>query len=560
MESPTPILPLRAATLATLLAFAASCTFVQTGPYNGPQRGHSGSGRPAANKPAKSRPAKPTPRPDPKPAAKPRPRPKPQPRPNPRPERPDPTPDPGAPKSTQIVVPVRVDFDAAVARIDGLIQQTLEQDWQTVSKPGAMARVEVKYTVWRDPIQASFADGALDVSVRVHYAADIRASTRIAGKTVWITKGATWGTRAAPQTLGARFNARLRIQDDFSVDADTTLAGIKHGGAPSGTLCARLVAKVCITKEAIAPQVRDNIEKNIVPKIEKALAGADEQIEKALALRPQAEKLWSALQQPQQLQKLGQGNCPTEAGAVCTTPAWLVAQPSSFGVSQPRMDGKHLRVDLAVGGKLAVQLGERPKVTPTPLPPLRPVTGPPGFAVRANLRVALASLSAELANYLEGQQIGAPGRNGFTITNVALSNGFDPRNPQRVLLKVDVKGQINAQLELQGELAFDARSRTVAVKNFDYTVDTDNQALQKLSAANHAALRKLVAQRARWKLDTRTGALAKAITRALGGVWPGHLDVRGELSQVELERFSTRRGVVSADVLIAGQLDVSLTP
>jgi hypothetical protein len=560
MESPTSILPLRSVALATLLVFAASCTFISyNGPYNGPQRGQ--TGRPAVHQPSKP---KPKPKPAPKPATKPKPAPKPTPKPPPRPAdpKPDPRPDttPGVPKSTQIVVPVRIDFNAAVAKVDGLIQQTMQQDWQVVSKPGAAAKIEVKYTVWRDPIKASFADRTLKVGVNVYYAADIRASTRIAGKTVWITKGATWGTKAEPQRLAAKFNAKLTIKDDFGVDAQTTLADLDHGKAPSGTLCAKFIAKVCIDKKLIAPEVRKNLEKNIVPKIEKALAGADKQIEKSLALRPQAEKLWTALQQPQQLQKLGQANCPTEAGSICTTPAWLVAQPSSFGISQPRMDGKDLRVDLAIAGKLAVQLGDRPKVNPTPLPPLKPVTGPPGFAVRANLKVALASLSAELGKYLKNQHVGTRGSPGFVITNVALSNSFDPRHPQRVRLKVDVKGALNAQLELQGELAFDAKSRTVSVKNFDYTVDTENQALQKLSAANYAALRKLVAERARWKLDTRTGALAKAITRALDGVWPGHLNVRGELNQIELEKFSARRGVVTADVLIAGQLDVSLTP
>lgn len=560
MESPTPSLSLRPVALATILAFVASCTFINTGPYNGPQRGPSSKPRPAAQQPHKP---KPKPKPAAKPAAKPKPKPKPQPKPTPRPQpKPDPRPDakPGAPKSTQIVVPVRVDFDAAIARVDGLIQQTLEQDWQVVSKPGAMAKVEVKYKVWRDPIKASFADETLKVSVDVHYAADIRASTRVAGKTVWITKGATWGTKNEPQLLRAKFSARLDIKDDFRVDAQTRLLDIDHGAAPTGTLCGKFIAKVCVDKKLIAPEVHKNLEKNIIPQIEKALAGADKQIEKALALKPQAEKLWTMLQQPQQLQKLGQGNCPTEAGAVCTTPAWLVAQPSSFGIAPPRKDGKDLRVDLAIGGKLAVQLGDRPNVTPKPLPPLSPVVGPPGFAVRASLKVATASLSAELAKLLKDQHVGTRGSPGFIITNVALSNSFDPRHPQRVRVKVDVKGAVNAQLELQGELAFDAKSGVVSIKNFDYTVNTANAALQKLSAQNYAALRKLVAERARWKLGNRTGALAKAITRALDGVWPGHLDVRGELRDVELTRFSAKRGVITADVLIAGQLDVGLKP
>jgi hypothetical protein len=149
--------------------------------------------------------------------------------------------------------------------------------------------------------------------------------------------------------------------------------------------------------------VRKNLEKNLVPQIEKALKQADKQIDKALQVKKQAKTLWTALQHPQSLQKLGQAQCPSEAGAVCKTPAWLVAQPASLGVSQPHMDGKDLRVDVAITGNLMVVLGDKPVTKAAPLPKLQPVTEPPGFAVRAQLRVATASLAEELNKRLKDQ-------------------------------------------------------------------------------------------------------------------------------------------------------------
>lgn len=558
---------MRDVSLATLLAFASGCVIVHGAPYSAPAPQRASAAHKPKKPQAKPRPAahkpKPKPQSQPKPQPKPQPQPQPKPKPQPRPQ-PQPQPEPEAPpqstpNATNIVLPVRVDFDEAVARIDALVVKSLKQDWQVVSKKGAATKVEVKYQVWRDPIKASFDDQTLKVGVNVRYAATVRASmTGPLGGTIWITKGETWGTKAEPQQISAKFHARLDIKDDLSVDAKAALDDIDHGKAPSGKVCVKAI-KVCITKEAIAPMVHKNLEKQIVPRIEKALNDADKQVEKALNLRPQAQKLWAAIQQPQSLQQLGQANCPTEAGALCTTPAWFVAQPAALGISQPRLDGKDLRVDLALAGQLSVQLGDRPAVKPTPLPKLTPVTGPPGFAVRARLKVPLDALGDELEKQLKGKQVGGRDTPEIVINRVTLLD-VDARNPRRIRLGVSVSGALKADLQLQGELFWDARRRELSIKDFDYTLDTDNQALAKLSAADHAALRRLIADRARWKLDTKAAALGKAVTDAFGRVWQGHLKVNGELSQVHLENFAMEKGTLAAEVVLAGELDVALTP
>lgn len=556
---------LRDTSLATLLFFSSGC-FIHCGSYQttSPQRGPAQANnrpKPAQpQRPSKPRPnaQKPKPKPKPQPAPQPQPRPQPKPRPAPQPRpAPDDTPD-----RTQIVVPVRVDFDEAVERVDAQIPKTITQDWQTVSAKGAAVKIDVRYKVWRDPLKASFSNGSLKVEARVRYAADVRASAKnpIGGGTMWITRGTTWGTSDDPQVLTAKFHAKFDIQEDYSVKADAALDDIVHGPAPTGKVCVGKVVKVCMSKEDAAPKVRANLEKQLIPKIEKALNDADKQFEKALRLKKQAEQLWSLLQQPQQIQRPGQVNCPSEFGTLCTTSAWLVARPTSVGIAPPRMDGKFLRVDVGIGGDLKVQLGERPKVTPAPLPRLKDSTDPAGFAVRARVQVPLAALGQELSNHLKGKTIGAKGTPELQITRVELIEGFDPRHKERIRLKVSVRGGMSADLEVQGELSWDTRRGELAIRNLDYTLDTDNAALQKQSAANHDALLKMLQQKARWKIGSKTAALGKAITQAMGQVWPGHLDVSGELKRVQLERVTNNDGVLSADVVLAGQLGINFTP
>ena len=198
-------------------------------------------------------------------------------------------------------------------------------------------------------------------------------------------------------------------------------------------------------------------------------------------------------------------------------------------------------------------------MTPTPLPALKTVTDPPGFAVRAHLELPLAALGAEIAKQLKGKSVAVQGQPGLMVTNVVLVNHADPTNPRKIHVVVSVAGGgFTADVTLAGEVAWDPRRDELYLKGFDYVVDTDNTKLKAWSAANYEALRKQIAERARWRLGDV--ALGQAITRALGNVWAGHLDIDGELKQVAVEKFTVGKTMVEADVVVAGQLGVSFTP
>jgi len=566
---------IRYLSLITLVALGSSCVIHHhPGTTPGPQQGHATLGpdksdrpRPVARAPRKptapkSKPAKqpaPTKHHEPKPPEKPeKPDTQPGPKPDVRPAEPE---VPAEPNAMNMVVPVRVAFAETVEKVDASIVRTAKQDWQTVSAPGALTRVEVRYRVWRDPIEASFAEQTLKVGVHAYYAADIRVSAKNPlGGRIWITKGETWGTKADPQELVARFHAKFAVEDDFSVAAQVGLDALDHGKAPRGDLCVQAIAKVCVSKETIAPMVNRHLERTLVPRIEKALNGAERDVERALDLKRQAHKLWGALQQPRPLQQAGQANCPTVAGSTCPAPAWLVVQPTAVGISQPRQDGKDLRVDLALAGRLTIKLGDRPRIKLTELPRLKPVTASPGFAVRARLHVPVAALGEELKQRLKGKHVGKPGTSELVVTHVTLVEAPDLRPSRRLHLVITTRGAIDGELQLWGELAWDARKRELSLKNFDFALDTEDPALKRLSAANHAALLALVAEQARWKLDARTAALGDAITRGLGDLWKGHLSVDGALDRVQVESFEVDKESLVTDLLLSGQLEVGFTP
>ena len=127
---------------------------------------------------------------------------------------------------------------------------------------------------------------------------------------------------------------------------------------------------------------------------------------------------------------------PSELGGLCSTPAWLLVQPASIGISGPHLDRKDLRVDLAIGGKLLVAQGAPPKTKPTPLPALGPVKGPPGFAVHAQLSLPLAGFSDELDKQLKGLELPGRGLPDIKITHVKLSEEVDRGHPERITVRL----------------------------------------------------------------------------------------------------------------------------
>ncbi|HEX2677994.1 MAG TPA: DUF4403 family protein, partial [Polyangiales bacterium] len=530
---------------------------------------------------AKAKP-KPKPKPSPKPEAKaqaekPAPAPQPAPAPAPAPpassepapapsiakDEPAPTPpaasvkpQPGS-ELTQIVVPIRVPFEATVAKIDALVEQTAKQGWTRVTDGNDSPRVEVKYQLWREPIQARWEGETLIVVVPVRYAADVRAQVKnpLGGNWLWVTKGESWGTKKDPQEITATFRAKLSIGDGYRLHADTELEPLKHGKAPSGDVCIQAIAQLCVSKESLAPQVRKHLDAYLKPRIERELGGANAQLEQLLNVKARAQSLWSALQKPLRVQKPDQVDCPTNLGGTCKLPAWLIAQPTALGISAPHLDGSDVRADVAITGKLAVQLGAAPKVKAVPLPKLSAVTEPPGFRVHALLRIESSELSQQLEKLLSGLHVANKGTPDLQVKSAKLSSGADPKHPKRVDLTLAVSGAVEAELALHGDLSYDAAKQTLDLDHLDYDVATKNGVLkQQLAALDHHALLEQIAKKAHWKIGAQTDALQKALNGALNEALAGQLQVSGALSTLEVEKLDMQADALQVDVVLAGDL------
>lgn len=186
---------MRGVTLATLLVFGSSGCIVVHNDSAPDAVGNTPARRPGRRSPHGPNPpgSSPSPSPSPSPSRRRSPSQSPNRSPSPSPNRspspgpsPSPSPSPGRSPGPSPRCRRRRTWSCPCAsrsrsrsrNIDALIVKTAKQDWRTVSAPNAPTKVELKYTVWRDPIKASFADGTLKVGVSVRYAANVRVSAK----------------------------------------------------------------------------------------------------------------------------------------------------------------------------------------------------------------------------------------------------------------------------------------------------------------------------------------------------------------------------------------------
>ncbi len=537
---------------ALLLAGCTINTYDRSTTVNnrtGDAKAEPGKPKPKPTKPA-PKPTKPPRQPtkDPKPTKDPTPSkdPKPTTPPvkDPKPTTPVTVPSTPASATSRLVVPIRVAFSAAVAKIDKLLPKTESQGWKQVTKKGASPEIDVKYQVWRDPIEASFKAQTLTVVVPVRYAAHVRGKIKnpVGSDWLWLTRDETWGTKAEPQRMTVTVELKLTVEGDWSVKSVTHLEPLKHGPVLTGDICIKTGIQLCTTKAQIAPEVRAHIESYLVPKIEKELKKVGGELDKTLALKAQAQTLWSALQTPHALP----GVTPT---------AWLIAKPSSLGITQLSLKDDNLGVDLSIEAKLTDAFGAKPKVKPVALPALKTLSGPSEFSVHGTFEIPTATFSQLVGKRLKGKSFAVEGSD-VKVKSASLSAVGKSSDRLQVTIVTEGKGT----LVLEGALKYDSKKRELGLYDLDFDDATQALLTKSLKGFDQAALRKAVGEAAVWSLASNSDALGKAVSAALNKTLPGKLEVLGELKELAIGKAEADANLIVVKIALSGSLGVKYTP
>lgn len=215
-------------------------------------------------------------------------------------------------------------------------------------------------------------------------------------------------------------------------------------------------------------------------------------------MRPVADSLWQAFQEPTALDS---------AGSV-----WLLLDPETVSMAPLVGVGEMVTTAVVLSARPRVVLGAKPSPAPRPLPVLTLVPPPPAgefgsLHVPVQIELPFADLSQQIATLLAGEAAGQ----GFTVKDAKVWGVGDT-----AAVRVDLAGKVSGSLYLLGRVAYDSATRAVTISDLRYTVASAD-AMTRVKATLGAPL-------IRRALDEATGR--------------GRLDVGAQLDSIR-DRLTT---------------------
>lgn len=423
---------------------------------------------------------------------------------------------PPLPAATSIItIPIRANLAPIAAAI--------EKDVETrFAGKASESGIDVRYEVDRAPLQLKMVGAGLHTSTTVKYALEA-----CRGRFPCVSCGFNEARRVADITL----QTKLDWDPSWRLRSATRLLPV-HYAKP----CEVTWFDIDITRRVVAPVVEQQLAE--------AARIIDVQTPKQTNIRPRAQQIWDALQEPSELAER----------------TWLVLEPSDLALSPIAGNGATVTSTLTLHAKTRVVVGEKPAVARKPLPALRVANAVPGaLRVPVDVEVAYDDLSRIVTRNYANTTIKV-GDKPLKIESVR----FLPGNGGRVLVEaqIDYRGgglkNYRGKIHLQGTPAF--RATQIEFPDLDYTLDRRDRGFFAGLAerAAHESIREKIRNAVRFDLRPRLDEARAEITRALNRTLAEGVVMRGAADAIEPHSVTAGAGGITVRVLATGKAEVDL--
>jgi hypothetical protein len=253
-------------------------------------------------------------------------------------------------------------------------------------------------------------------------------------------------------------------------------------------------------------------------------------------VRQAADSMWRALQQP----------LPLDSGI------WLVMAPERVTLAPLAGRGGVAVTAVSLTARPRVVVGERPRAAVRPLPRLALGTGAGAIHVPVDIEIPFADIGRRAAAQLAGQTAGQ----GMRVSDVKVWSAGDT-----AVVQVDLAGKVNGALYLVGRVGYDIASRTLAIDDLRYTIQSAS-AMSRVKVTLGAPLVRRAVESAtnggRWNvgalLDDTRDRMTAELNRPLGeGV-----RLAGAIHSVRLAELRTTPSAFLLRVVLDGEARVVL--
>lgn len=441
-----------------------------------------------------------------------------------------PAPPPPAPEVSTIVIPIRTSLAPLLPQLESQVPKGLAKTDAYELDP--QKQFGLKYRVARDPITLSVVGSGIHAMTTVHYSLEgcRRTQKPFSGDIVmWPCISCGFGEPMRDAWIS--FSSHLTWDANWRLHSTTRAQPVDF----SSNRCQVTFVNIDITDWKIGPIVNEQLRQ--------AVKTIDANTPKLTNIRPAAAQVWSALQTP-----------------VAIAPrTWLVMEPLDVALGPISGSGLSLTSMLTLRARTRVVVGERPPVTPKPLPPLRV-----DQAANGGIRIPFdVELPYAEANRLMAENFAKQTYEGVAVDSIRLGPAADGR----VAIELNVRyhasflKRYSGLVYLEGTPLFDAATRTVSLQNLNYSLDPrrKNPFIRIADRVAHEKLRATLAKTAHWsvapQIDSIRDEIARAVTRPLA---PGVM-MRGTLGTIEPAAVTLDANGIVVHALATGNAEVEVS-
>jgi hypothetical protein len=443
-----------------------------------------------------------------------------------------------APELSTIIIPIHASLAPLLPELERQIPKTLQSPSYQVDPQHHFA---AKYQIAREPISVNMIGAGLHVSTTVHYALEGCPVINGVIRNACISCGFGEPMRDVIVAL----QSRLDWSDAWSLRSRTAMQPLEFPN------------RCTVTFLGI-----DLTDRKLRPILEEQLALATKMIDasapKLASIKPLAQQVWTALQQPYPI----------------ATNTWLVLEPADVALAPIHGTGLNVASAIELRARTRVIVGPKPAVSQKPLPalrtsltdsaqcpvpcaqeslprapgtghrplldvPARTVDGAPQSALRVAFDVELpyAEASRIVTEQFGKQTYNLGGGAMLAIDSIRLSAGKNGKT--NIEASIDYHGgglrRYAGLVYLDGVPSFDAASGSVVISDVEYSIDPKrhNPFLRAANRMAHDRVRTQLRAGAKWPIGSSIAVMKGEIERGMTRKLASNVMLRGHVDSID---------------------------
>jgi hypothetical protein len=431
-----------------------------------------------------------------------------------------------------IVIPIRTSLAPLLPQLEEQVPKRIDRLDDYELDP--QKQFGMKYRVVRDPIALNVIGSGIHAMTTVHYSLEgCRRTQKPFTQEIVMWPCISCGFGEPMRDAWISLSSHLDWDANWRLRSTTRAQPVGF----SSKRCQVTFANIDITDWKIAPIVNGQLRH--------AVMTIDANTPRLTNIRPIAEQVWSSLQAP----------------VLIAPRTWLVMDPASVALGPISGSGLSLTSMLTLRARTRVAVGERPPVTPRPLPALGVAQAPNG-GIRVPFDV---EVPYEEANRLMMENFANRTYEGVAVRSIRITAG--PAADGRVSIEIDVNYHASfvrhyaGLVYLEATPLFDPATRTLTLQSLDYSLDPHrrNPFLRIADRVAHDQLRATLGNAAHWsvapQIDALRNEIARAVTRPLA---PGVM-MRGRVDAIEPGTVVLGPNGIILHVLATGSAEVEIS-